>query len=120
MLNTVKLFVCLGRESNPHCHCWQQDFKSCVSTSFTTKADVWFFFRARDEARTRDLNLGKVALYQLSYSRIFRLQDVKRARDEARTRDLNLGKVALYQLSYSRLTFAMQRYDDFLQLSKFF
>jgi hypothetical protein len=26
-------------------------------------------FGAGDEARTRDLNLGKVALYQLSYSR---------------------------------------------------
>ena len=26
--------------------------------------------RAGDEARTRDLNLGKVALYQLSYSRV--------------------------------------------------
>ena len=26
--------------------------------------------RADDEARTRDLNLGKVALYQLSYIRI--------------------------------------------------
>jgi hypothetical protein len=29
------------------------------------------FFGAEDEARTRDLNLGKVALYQLSYFRIF-------------------------------------------------
>jgi hypothetical protein len=28
------------------------------------------FFGAGDEARTRDLNLGKVALYQLSYSRM--------------------------------------------------
>jgi len=28
---------------------------------------------AGDEARTRDLNLGKVALYQLSYSRIANL-----------------------------------------------
>ena len=28
--------------------------------------------RADDEARTRDLNLGKVALYQLSYSRVSR------------------------------------------------
>jgi hypothetical protein len=28
------------------------------------------FFGAEDEARTRDLNLGKVALYQLSYFRI--------------------------------------------------
>jgi hypothetical protein len=26
--------------------------------------------RAKDEARTRDLNLGKVALYQLSYFRM--------------------------------------------------
>ena len=26
---------------------------------------------AGNESRTRDLNLGKVALYQLSYSRIF-------------------------------------------------
>jgi len=27
-------------------------------------------FGAGDESRTRDLNLGKVALYQLSYSRL--------------------------------------------------
>ena len=27
---------------------------------------------AGDESRTRDLNLGKVALYQLSYSRVWR------------------------------------------------
>ena len=27
---------------------------------------------AGNEARTRDLNLGKVALYQLSYSRTFK------------------------------------------------
>ncbi len=29
-----------------------------------------FFFGADDEARTRYLNLGKVALYQMSYIRI--------------------------------------------------
>ncbi len=71
---------------------------------------------AGDEARTRDLNLGKVALYQLSYSRIALLHNALHfyfakqraaskigAGDEARTRDLNLGKVALYQLSYSRI-----------------
>ena len=28
------------------------------------------YLRADDEARTRDLNLGKVALYQLSYVRL--------------------------------------------------
>ena len=73
---------------------------------------------AGDESRTRDLNLGKVALYQLSYSRkcpaflllqhlVFQLQKRRTlksgAGDESRTRDLNLGKVALYQLSYSRI-----------------
>jgi hypothetical protein len=31
-------------------------------------------FGAGNEARTRDLNLGKVALYQLSYSRISSLE----------------------------------------------
>ena len=29
---------------------------------------------AGNEARTRDLNLGKVALYQLSYSRVLAIQ----------------------------------------------
>ena len=31
-------------------------------------------YGAADEARTRYLHLGKVALYQMSYSRIFRVQ----------------------------------------------
>ena len=30
--------LCLRRESNPHGRCGPQDFKSCVSTSSTTKA----------------------------------------------------------------------------------
>ena len=38
---------------------------------------------AGNEARTRDLNLGKVALYQLSYSRVYHFGGV----DGARTRD---------------------------------
>ncbi|SOY87564.1 protein of unknown function [Cupriavidus taiwanensis] len=33
-------------------------------------------FGAGDESRTRDLNLGKVALYQLSYSRVLWLPDL--------------------------------------------
>ncbi len=63
-------------------------------------------FGAGNESRTRDLNLGKVALYQLSYSRmgIFDNYGMFGAGNESRTRDLNLGKVALYQLSYSRFT----------------
>lgn len=30
--------LCLGRDLNPHSHCWKQDFKSCASTNSTTKA----------------------------------------------------------------------------------
>jgi hypothetical protein len=41
------------------------------------------FLRADDEARTRDLNLGKVALYQLSYVRLsFRSAPAARRRTE--------------------------------------
>ena len=36
---------------------------------------------AGNEARTRDLNLGKVALYQLSYSRAFDLCQIKQEKD---------------------------------------
>jgi hypothetical protein len=35
-------------------------------------------FGAGNEARTRDLNLGKVALYQLSYSRIVKTSIIHR------------------------------------------
>ena len=61
---------------------------------------------AGNETRTRDPDLGKVVLYQLSYSRIeeadLRFTWVIGAGNETRTRDPDLGKVVLYQLSYSR------------------
>ena len=52
---------------------------------------------AENETRTRDPDLGKVVLYQLSYFR------KSGAENETRTRDPDLGKVVLYQLSYFRL-----------------
>ena len=39
-------------------------------------------FGAGDEARTRDLNLGKVALYQLSYSRLVFAKNVVLCEDQ--------------------------------------
>ena len=57
--------------------------------------------RAKNGARTRDPDLGKVVLYQLSYFRI-----LKRAKNGTRTRDPNLGKVMLYQLSYFRIYYS--------------
>jgi hypothetical protein len=57
------------RDLNPHEHCCSLDFKSSVSTNFTIRA--LYDVGAKNGARTRDLDLGKVALYQLSYFRIF-------------------------------------------------
>ena len=48
---------------------------------------------ADDEARTRYLHLGKVALYQMSYSR-------NGASDRNRTNDTGIFSPLLYQLSY--------------------
>jgi hypothetical protein len=44
------------------------------------------FKRAEDEVRTRDLNLGKVALYQLSY---FRIENTKLSRTVGRSKIRN-------------------------------
>ena len=55
---------------NPHRHCCPLDFKSSVSTDSTIRAFMMDIKRAKNGVRTRDLNLGKVALYQLSYFRI--------------------------------------------------
>ena len=103
--------------------------------------------RAENETRTRDPNLGKVMLYQLSYFRIlnlcpeqdsnlhasrhthlkrarlpFRHLGIRRAENETRTRDPNLGKVMLYQLSYFRISFLVLRckYRKFLNTHKTF
>ena len=53
-----------------------------------------FLFGADDEARTRYLHLGKVALYQMSYSRRYGAQS------RNRTSDTRIFSPLLYQLSY--------------------
>ena len=53
-----------------------------------------YFFGADDEARTRYLHLGKVALYQMSYIRKFG------AFGRNRTNDTRIFSPLLYQLSY--------------------
>ena len=72
---------------NPYVPFETADFKSAAFTDFATRAASRIIraaqkktgdptdrisreFGAGNEARTRDLNLGKVALYQLSYTRI--------------------------------------------------
>ena len=85
--NFLSLFYLYsGTELNRHSHYCEQDFKSCVSTSSTTRVNtsktqktepliekksrqVGINFGAEDRARTGHLDLGKVALYQMSYFR---------------------------------------------------
>ena len=66
------------------CHHFEKDALSSAS----------FSFGADDEARTRYLHLGKVALYQMSYIRKFG------ASDRNRTNDTGIFSPLLYQLSY--------------------
>ena len=57
---------------------------------------------AGDEARTRYLHLGKVALYQMSYGRILEtlLGLLTGASDRNRTNDTGIFSPLLYRLSY--------------------
>ena len=63
---------------------------------------------ASDEARTRYLHLGKVALYQMSYTRIWSPAE-ETAGDGAsgrnRTNDTGIFSPLLYQLSYRGKSF---------------
>ena len=66
---TYRVFLVLEAGLEPAQPQWPRDFKSLVSTDSTIRAA--FQRRAENETRTRDPNLGKVMLYQLSYFRIF-------------------------------------------------
>ena len=55
---------------------------------------------ADDGARTRYLHLGKVALYQMSYIRIFVSFTKNGASGRNRTNDTRIFSPLLYQLSY--------------------
>ena len=58
-------------------------------------------FGAGDEARTRYLHLGKVALYQMSYARVMRNPKTAHgASGRSRTNDTRIFSPLLYQLSY--------------------
>ena len=60
-------------------------------------------FGAGDEARTRYLHLGKVALYQMSYTRMELPAEIPQgsgASGRNRTSDTRIFSPLLYQLSY--------------------
>ena len=64
---------------------------------------VFSAFWAKNGARTRDPDLGKVVLYQLSY---FRGVKLIWAENGIRTRDPHLGKVVLYHWAISAIFLA--------------
>ena len=72
--------------------------------SFFAKKSVspeWTHRGASDEARTRYLHLGKVALYQMSYTRKYVVAQPQRgAQGRNRTSDTRIFSPLLYQLSY--------------------
>ena len=68
-------------------------------------AGFHYLFGAADEARTRYLHLGKVALYQMSYGRMMyilkeRVYKNLGASDRNRTNDTGIFSPLLYRLSY--------------------
>jgi hypothetical protein len=90
------------RDSNSRPRPWQG--RALPTELFPRRRYCYTNFGAGNETRTRDPDLGKVVLYQLSYSRIGGTAEPNfGAGNETRTRDPDLGKVVLYQLSYSRI-----------------
>ena len=69
----------------------------------------WLRIGAADEARTRYLHLGKVALYQMSYGRILEtlLGLLTGASDRNRTNDTGIFSPLLYRLSYRGISGAI-------------
>ena len=69
---------------------------------FASLHQRWLRIGAADEARTRYLHLGKVALYQMSYGRILEtlLGLLTGASDRNRTNDTGIFSPLLYRLSY--------------------
>ena len=66
----------------------------------TQGAFLFYFVGAGDEARTRYLHLGKVALYRMSYTRISVPTGNRGASGRNRTNDTRIFSPLLYLLSY--------------------
>ena len=65
LTRSYTIYIVLEAGLEPAQPQWPRDFKSLVSTDSTIRASIG----AENETRTRDPNLGKVVLYQLSYFR---------------------------------------------------
>lgn len=62
-------YVAKKNDQNPWLEFWSSSYTYLYYLLLYSRSHLGYTGRARDEIRTRDINLGKVALYQLSYSR---------------------------------------------------
>ena len=98
----VSRALTLGKGEGPagKCSVYMKKAKNRLKLSFQPGV----LFGAADEARTRYLHLGKVALYQMSYGRRMCIlcEEYTRngASDRNRTNDTGIFSPLLYRLSY--------------------
>ena len=95
---------CPGPESNRYSR-RPRDFKSLVSTNFTTGA--WWIMLQRGAEKNGGWSRNRTGVHGVAVRCMTTLpsshsRDLVGAGNETRTRDPDLGKVVLYQLSYSR------------------
>ena len=95
-----------GWELNPHSRCGEQDFKSCVSTSSTTRVNI---LKKRTKSRCGNPDYKSGRVYQFHHPGVKKNPSFQmeffRAEDRARTGHPDLGKVVLYQMSYFRISY---------------
>src|SRR5690554_7344575 len=89
------------RGSNSRHSAWKADaLPTELLPRFTIFKSSFDFPRAEDEGRTRDIQLGRLTLYQLSYFRILRFLNFRlifpREEDEGRSCEIHLGKITYY------------------------
>ena len=98
LINYLRFFFVLEAGLEPAQPQWPRDFKSLVSTDSTIRASSRE--RAENEARTRDPNLGKVVLYQLSYFRNLQtLHQFQTLLAKVDSYPFSWGKVVFFQLN---------------------
>ena len=87
---------------------------------YKRKAALWtaFLFRAENETRTRDPNLGKVVLYQLSYFRIF-LNFAVRISSQLRVQRYSKNSYLQNFLHFFCIFFAIEFSDIAIKVQKY-
>src|SRR5690554_7871085 len=92
------------RGSNSRHSAWKADaLPTELLPRFTIFKSSFDFPRAEDEGRTRDIQLGRLTLYQLSYFRILRFLNLRlifpRTDERGRTWEIKHVRLTVYNMS---------------------